>query len=102
LALVGNPLYIANSDAVLGFPYSAGDTRIAAPGIKLLDLPAGPINHHWTKNLIASPDGAKLYVTVGSNSNVAERGMEVEAERAAIWDGRYQHWRTPNLCLRPA
>jgi glucose/arabinose dehydrogenase len=86
MALVGNTLYVANSDAVLAFPYSTGDTHITAPGTKLLDLPAGPINHHWTKNLIASPDGTKLYVTVGSNSNVAERGMEVEAERAAIWE----------------
>ncbi|HEX5791267.1 MAG TPA: sorbosone dehydrogenase family protein [Luteolibacter sp.] len=86
MALVGNDLYVANSDAVLRFPYAAGDTRITAPGVKVVDLPAGAINHHWTKNLIASPDGAKLYVTVGSNSNVAERGMEVEAERAAIWE----------------
>jgi glucose/arabinose dehydrogenase len=86
MALVGHSLYVANSDAVLRFPYTDGDTRINAPGIKVLDLPAGPINHHWTKNLIASPDGGKLYVTVGSNSNVAERGMDVEAERAAIWE----------------
>lgn len=86
MALVGTTLYIANSDAVLGFPYSKGDTRITAPGVKLLDLPAGPINHHWTKNLIASADDTKLYVTVGSNSNVAERGMAVEAGRAAIWE----------------
>jgi len=86
MALVGNDLYVANSDAVLRFPYVGGNTRITAPGIKLVDLPAGPINHHWTKNLIASPDGAKLYVTIGSNSNVAERGMAVEAERAAIWE----------------
>jgi len=71
---------------VLRFPYAAGDTRITVPGIKVVELPAGPINHHWTKNLIASPDGSKLYVTVGSNSNAAERGMEVEAERAAIWE----------------
>jgi glucose/arabinose dehydrogenase len=86
MALVGNTLYVANSDAVLGFPYRTGDTRIAEPGVKLLDLPAGPINHHWTKNLIASLDGKRIYVTVGSNSNVAERGMEVEAGRAAIWE----------------
>jgi glucose/arabinose dehydrogenase len=84
--LVGNNPYVANSDAVLRFPYVAGDTRITAPGIKVVDLPAGSINHHWTRNLIASPDGSKLYVTVGSNSNVAERGMAVEAERAAIWE----------------
>ena len=86
MALVGSSLYIANSDAVLRFPYTTGDTRISAPGVKVVDLPAGPINHHWTKNLIASPDGSKLYVTVGSNSNVAERGMDVEAERASIWE----------------
>jgi len=86
MLLVGNDLYVANSDAVLRFPYAAGDTRITAPGVKVVDLPAGAINHHWTKNLIASPDGTRIYVTVGSNSNVAERGMEAEAERAAIWE----------------
>ena len=86
MALVGNELFVANSDAVLRFSYAAGDTRITTPGVKVVDLPAGPINHHWTKNLIASPDGSKFYVTVGSNSNVAERGMEVEAGRAAIWE----------------
>ncbi|MHB1092607.1 PQQ-dependent sugar dehydrogenase [Thiobacillus sp.] len=86
MALVGDTLYVADSDAVLRFPYAAGDTRITVPGVRLVDLPAGPINHHWTKNLIASPDGSKLYVTVGSNSNVGERGMTVEAGRAAIWE----------------
>jgi len=85
MALVGNSLFVANSDAVLRFPYASGDTRITAPGVKVVDLPAGPINHHWTKNLLASPDGRQLFVTVGSNSNVAERGMAVEAGRAAIW-----------------
>jgi hypothetical protein len=86
MALVGNDLYVANTDAVLRFPYETGQTRIAAPPIKVVDLPAGPINHHWTKNIIASPDGSKLYVTVGSNSNVGERGVEAEAGRAAIWE----------------
>jgi len=86
MALVGNDLFVADTDAVLRFPYVTDDTRITAPGIKLLDLPAGTINHHWTKNLIASPDGTRLYVTVGSNSNAAERGMVVETERAAIWE----------------
>ena len=86
MALVGDALYVANSDALLRFAYATGDTRIATPGVNVLALPAGPINHHWTKNLIASADGAKLYVSVGSNSNVAERGMAVEAERAAIWE----------------
>ena len=86
MALIGNDLYVANADAVLRFPYETGDKRIATAGVKVLDLPGGPINHHWTKNIIASNDGAKLYVTVGSNSNVAERGMAVEAGRAAIWE----------------
>jgi glucose/arabinose dehydrogenase len=86
MALVGDSLFVANSDAVLRFPYAAGDTRIAAPALRVVTLPAGPINHHWTKNLIANADGSKLYVTVGSNSNVAERGIEAEAERAAIWE----------------
>ena len=86
MTLVGNDLYVANADAVLRFPYSTGDTRITVPGRKVVALPAGPINHHWTKNLIASLDGSKLYVTVGSNSNVAEYGMAVEVGRAAIWE----------------
>jgi len=86
MALVGNDFYVANSDAVLRFSYTPGQTSISAPGTKVVDLPGGPINHHWTKNLIASRDGSKLYVTVGSNSNVAERGMAAEAGRAAIWE----------------
>jgi glucose/arabinose dehydrogenase len=86
MALIGASLYIADTDAVLRFPYAAGDTHISVPGTKLIDLPAGTINHHWTKNLIASSDGSLLYVTVGSNSNVAERGLEVETGRAAIWE----------------
>lgn len=84
MALVGNDLFIANTDAILKFPYSSGNTRITATGTKVVDLPAGEINHHWTKNIVASPDGKKLYASVGSNSNVAERGMEAEKERAAI------------------
>ena len=86
MALVDNKLYVANSDAVLRFPYTAGETRIGAPGEKIVDLPAGPINHHWTKNLIVSPDKTRLYVSVGSNSNVGERGMAAETGRAAIWE----------------
>ena len=86
MALVGDSLFVANTDAVLRFPYAAGQTRITAPGTRVVELPAGPINHHWTKSLISSVDGSKLYVTVGSNSNVGERGMAVEAERAAIWE----------------
>ena len=86
MALIGNNLYIANTDAVMKFPYAAGDTAITAPGKKVADLPGGPINHHWTKNIISSTDGTKLYATVGSNSNVGERGMAAEAGRAAIWE----------------
>jgi glucose/arabinose dehydrogenase len=86
MALVGTDLYVANTDAILRFPYTPGLTRITAPGMVVAKLPAGAINHHWTKNLMASADGRRLYVTVGSNSNVAERGMAAEAERAAIWE----------------
>ena len=86
MALVGNDFYVANSDAIMRFPYADGDIRIAQPGTKVLDLPAGPINHHWTKNILASPDGSRLYVTVGSNSNVAENGIDKEEGRAAIWE----------------
>jgi glucose/arabinose dehydrogenase len=84
MALVGNHLYVANTDSVMRFPYEADDTRISVPGEKVADLPAGTINHHWTRNIIASHDGSRLYVTVGSNSNVGENGMENEVDRAAI------------------
>jgi len=86
MALVGNDLYVANSDAIVKFPYTQGATQISAPGAKVVDLPAGPRNHHWTKNVIASADGSKLYAAVGSNSNAAEHGMEEEEGRAAIWE----------------
>lgn len=86
MTLVGEVLYVADTDAVLRFPFHVGETRIDSPGERLVELPAGTINHHWTKNLIANADGSKLYVTVGSNSNVAENGMEAEAGRAAIWE----------------
>jgi glucose/arabinose dehydrogenase len=84
MALVGPDLYIANTDAILRFPYVDGATEIATPGVKVVDLPAGPLNHHWTKNLLASPDGSRLYVTVGSNSNAGENGLDQERGRAAI------------------
>ncbi|HEY0841864.1 sorbosone dehydrogenase family protein [Methylotenera sp.] len=86
MALVGSHLYIANTDSVMRFSYKSGDKSITLPGVKVLDLPAGAINYHWTKNLIASTDATKLYITVGSNSNVAEVGMAAEFERAAIWE----------------
>jgi glucose/arabinose dehydrogenase len=84
MVLVGDDFYVANSDAIVKFPYHEGDTRITAPGAKLADLPAGTINHHWTKDLTASPDGSKLYATVGSNSNAGENGIEAETNRAAV------------------
>jgi glucose/arabinose dehydrogenase len=84
MALVGSDLYIANTDAIMRFPYKAGDTHITASGVRVVDLPAGTINHHWTKNIIASGDGSRLYVTVGSNSNAGENGIENEVNRAAI------------------
>ena len=86
IALVGNDLYVADSDKLLRFPYQTGENSISAQPTKVVDLPAGPLNHHWTKNVIASRDGTKLYVTVGSNSNVGENGMDVEQGRAAIWE----------------
>ncbi|MEO8478045.1 MAG: sorbosone dehydrogenase family protein [Gemmatimonadota bacterium] len=85
MALVGSRLFVANSDALVSFPYVTGDTIITAAATHVLDLPGGPINHHWTKNLLASPDGQQLYITVGSNSNVGEHGLEKEVDRAAIW-----------------
>ena len=87
MALIGSDLYVANTDAIVQVSRTRTAARsIAAAGTKLTDLPGGPLNHHWTKNIIASKDGTKLYATVGSNSNVAENGMEVEEGRAAIWE----------------
>jgi glucose/arabinose dehydrogenase len=84
MTLVGENLYIANTDAIVRVPYKEGATQLTEQPVKVADLPGGPINHHWTKNVIASADGSKLYATVGSNSNVAENGMAAEEHRAAI------------------
>ena len=84
MALVGRHLYVANTDALLRFDYSPGATRLNGSGQWVADLPAGPINHHWTKGLLASADGQRLYVAVGSNSNIGENGMDAEARRAGI------------------
>jgi glucose/arabinose dehydrogenase len=86
MALVGNQLYVADTDALLRFPFAPGQTRIDAAPVKVADLPAGPRNHHWVKTVTAAPDGSRLFVSVGSNSNIAEHGMDEEAERAAIWE----------------
>jgi len=85
MTIAGADLIVANSDALVRFPYHDGDTTIAALGTRMTELPAGTINHHWTKNVIASPDGSTLYVAIGSNSNAAENGMEVEEDRAMVW-----------------
>ncbi|WP_285427969.1 sorbosone dehydrogenase family protein [Pseudomonas sp. lyk4-R2A-8] len=86
MTLVGNDLYVADSDKLLRFPYQPGETAIKQAGTKVVDLPGGPLNHHWTKNVVASKDGNQLYVSVGSNSNVGENGLEAEQGRAAIWE----------------
>lgn len=86
MALAGDRLYIANTDGIVGVPYRTGMTKAENVPVPLTDLPAGTLNHHWTKSLIASKDGNKLYATVGSNSNIAENGMDEEEGRAAIWE----------------
>jgi glucose/arabinose dehydrogenase len=84
MTLVGNDFYVANTDALVRYSYDEDDTKIDSPGETIVALPGGPINHHWTKNVVTSPDGSLLYVTVGSNSNIGENGMEHEVNRAAI------------------
>jgi glucose/arabinose dehydrogenase len=85
MALAGGTLYVADTDAVLAFPYRDGDTVIAAPPRRVVGLPGGELNHHWTKNLVVSPDGTRMFVAIGSNSNVAENGLAAEDGRAQIW-----------------
>jgi glucose/arabinose dehydrogenase len=94
VTLIGRDLYVANTDAVVRFPYRDGATQITESGIKVVDLPAGPINRHWTRNLLASPDGLRLYATVGSNSNVGENGLDNEVHRAAILEVELASGRT--------
>ena len=86
VALVGNDLYVANTNAIMRYPYRTGETAITAKPTMLTALPGGPIDHHWTKSLVASPDGTKLYVGVGSNSNITENGIQAEENRAAVWE----------------
>jgi glucose/arabinose dehydrogenase len=86
VALVGSDLYVANTNAIMHYAYHDGDTQITDPGTVLTPLPGGPIDHHWTKSLTASPDGSLLYVGVGSNSNITENGIQAEKNRAAIWE----------------
>jgi glucose/arabinose dehydrogenase len=86
MTLIGNTFYVANADSIVSLPYREGDTSITVTPKKLIDLPGLPLNHHWTKNIIANDDGSKLYVSVGSNSNIGENGMDIEEGRAAIWE----------------
>ena len=86
MTLVGHTLYVANDNGVVSFPYADGQTSEMGTGQKVFDLPGPPINHHWTKNVVASRDGTRLYATVGSNSNVGDNGLENETGRAAIWE----------------
>ncbi len=84
MALIGDTFYVANADSIVSFPYQISDSSIKATPTKLIDLPGLPLNHHWTKNILANADGTKLYVTVGSNSNIGENGMDIEKDRATI------------------
>jgi len=84
MALIGNDFYVANTDAVLRFAYQEGATEITAQGVKVADLPAGPLNYHWTKNIVASRDGSHLFATIGSNSNAGENGLAADEGRARI------------------
>ena len=84
--LVGNDFYVAKTDSLVRYPYTAGATSITGAGARVTELPGGPIDHHWTKNVVANTDGSKLYVSVGSNSNVGDNGIEAEDGRAAIWE----------------
>ncbi len=104
MALVGDDFYVANTDAIVRFPYRTGATKISEPGIKLADLPAGTINHHWTKDLVASRDGTRLYASVGSNSNIGENGIDKEENRAAVLevDRTTGQWRVFASGLRNA
>jgi glucose/arabinose dehydrogenase len=86
VALVGKDLYVADTDAIVRYPYVTGETQMTAPGTRLTELPGGPIDHHWTKSMVASADGSLLYVGIGSNSNITENGLEAEKDRAAIWE----------------
>ena len=84
MALVDGRLYVANTDSIVSYPFTPGQTKITDPGTKLADLPGGPIDHHWTKNIIAAPDGSKLFASIGSNSNVGDNGPAAEVNRADI------------------
>ena len=83
-AFINNSFYVANTDGLWQFPYQPGDTEITKPGKKIVDLPAGGYNNHWTRNLLVNADKSKIYISVGSGSNVGENGMEHEVRRAAI------------------
>ncbi len=83
MALIGDQFYVANTDSVVRYPYKEGETSIKAEGTKLVDIPVG---HHWTRNIMPSADNSKLFITVGSGSNIGEKGMDIEKDRATIWE----------------
>lgn len=83
---IDNTLYVANTDSLVAYPFVPGQTGISGGARVVSELPAGPINHHWTKSLTVSPDGQRLYATVGSNSNIVENGFDAERERACVWE----------------
>jgi len=101
MALVGTSLYVCTTDGVWRYTYQPGQTRISTPGVKIMDLPAGGYNNHWTRNILASQDGNRLYVTVGSASNIGENGLDRETRRAAVLeitpDGSGQHVRASGM-----
>lgn len=111
MAVAGGRLFVANTDEIRGFPFELGQLRVTDPGTRLIALPGGPLNHHWTKNIVASPDGRFLFASIGSNSNAGENGLEVEQDRARIWEveiatGRHRPFatglRNPNgLAIAP-
>jgi glucose/arabinose dehydrogenase len=86
ITLIGNDLYVANTDGIVRFRINPGDKAVSGKSEKFVDLPAGPINHHWTKTIVANKDGSKIYASVGSNSNVGENGMDAEKDRALVYE----------------
>jgi len=104
MAMVGNTLYVANTDALVAYPFTVGDTKITVKGAKVMDLPHNLPNNHWARNVIASPDGQKLYITIGSDSNIAEGGMDKEKDRALIreYDLKTKQWLVYAYGLRNA
>ena len=101
LVYANNAIYVANQDSVVRFDYAPGQTKASGPPVRLTELPS-EINHHWTKAMTASPDGRYLFVGIGSNSNITERGMIAEQDRAMVWQIDTQTGMHKVICHRPA